>query len=174
MSFPYRIPFDIFDILAVILCNFEDDFCKWQLTPSNPTLKWKRTTAMQLEEQQKPGPISDYLNHKDTFFVYAGLPSGNGVDNSVAKMKSPEFDAREHPLECFNFWFAFGSEGSGESLKISVDHDDLEPDIIWSLDQTNFNAKEWTQGRVEVTPREATETNTYRVSSTFYWLQSLL
>ena len=168
MSFPYRIPFDIFDILAVILCNFEDDFCKWQLTPSNATLKWKRTTAMQLEEQQKPGPISDYLNHKDTYFVYAGRPSGNGVDNSVAKMKSPEFDAREHPLECFNIWFAFGSEGSGESLKISVEHDDLEPDIIWSLDQTNFNAKEWTQGRVEVTPREATETNTYRVSSTYF------
>ena len=63
---------------------------------------------MQLEEQQKPGPIADYGDHKDTFFLHAGLPSGNGVENSAAILISPDFKSRDHPIECFTFWFYFG------------------------------------------------------------------
>ena len=57
------------------------------------------------------------------------------------------------------------TEGQGESLTVSVEHEGTDPKIIWSLDQNwNNEAKnEWFQARVEVTPIEAAEKPIYRV-----------
>ena len=48
-------------------------------------------------------------------------------------------------------------------MTISIKHDDIDAKILWSLDQSWTNEVKWYQGRVEVTPSEATETNKYRV-----------
>ena len=71
---------------------------------------WKRYNSKELEEGGIPGPSSDYANDNNRYYMIASdLLAGNeGLPGAVSQLKSPLFNAGEHPLECFAFWFFFG------------------------------------------------------------------
>ena len=145
----------------VIVCNFEENLCGWQIKPDNATFVFQRHNAIQIGD--KPGPNNDYQGKDDKFFMIASQEKDAGNQNQIARFRSPKFKKDEHPVECFSFWFNFGLQGQGEYLTVSVEHDGEDPKIIWSLDQNWNNEQKWHEGRIEVTPIEAAEKPEYRI-----------
>ena len=95
----------------MILCNFEEDYCDWKLDSKDHLYKWRRRSTNQLSNNDLPGPESDYMGEKETFFLYAGdkIAGTNSTGTGLsATLRSPDFLVEEHPLECFSFWFYFG------------------------------------------------------------------
>ena len=101
----------VYEILDLILCDFENNKCSWSNWSEDGLYQWKRETANALDNANLPGPAGDYLNDKNTYFLYAGDKSAgeNSTENGVITvLTSPEFSVEEHPIECFSFWFYFG------------------------------------------------------------------
>ena len=104
----------IFPFSAELLCDFENENqCNFEVSTDDtaPSLyMWKRYNSKELEENSIPGPSGDYADLKDRYYMIASdLLAGNeGLQGAVTQLKSPLFNAGEHPLECFAFWFFFG------------------------------------------------------------------
>ena len=146
----------------VLVCNFESDLCGWQAQPSNNvTLNWQRKTAKEIGDGL--GPDADLEGNQDKFFMIATKNKEDGTNNNVAKLKSPLFESQDHPIECFSFWYFFGKQGQGESLTVTVEHAEMDPKVIWSLDQSWAEEEKWYLGTVEVTPIEAAEKPQYQI-----------
>ena len=92
--------------LAVILCNFEEDFCDWTNVIDKPDWGFERKTAEELETESRPGPTEGLNGVKNDHFLIAGNLE-DSQEGSVAAMQSPYFKSKEHPVECFWFWFYF-------------------------------------------------------------------
>ena len=91
----------------VIVCDFENDLCNWQAQPSGDvTLNWERKTANGIGDGL--GPDEDLEGNKDKFFMIASKSKDSGTDNQVAMLRSPLFESKDHPIECFSFWYYFG------------------------------------------------------------------
>ena len=54
-------------------------------------------------------------------------------------------------------------QGQGESLTVTVEHAEMDPKVIWSLDQSWVEEEKWYLGTVEVTPIEAAEKPQYQI-----------
>ena len=91
---------------AVILCNFEEDFCDWTNVIDKPDWGFERKTAEELAEESRPGPDVGLNGVKNDHFLIAGNLE-DSQEGSVAAMQSPYFQSKEHPVECFWFWFYF-------------------------------------------------------------------
>ena len=92
--------------LAVILCNFEEDFCDWTNVIDKPDWGFERKTAEELAAESRPGPDVGLNGVKNDHFLIAGNLE-DSQEGSVAAMQSPYFKSKEHPVECFWFWFYF-------------------------------------------------------------------
>ena len=94
-------------LLAVLVCDFEKDFCNWQDAGSDPNHKWLRRTGNEIADE--PGPDADFQGNNEKYFLIA---TNNGktddVESSEADLRSPYLNSTEHPYECFSFWFQFG------------------------------------------------------------------
>ena len=102
-----------FPFSAELLCDFENENqCNFEVSTDDtaPKYLWKRYNSKELEENGIPGPSGDYADLKDRYYMIASdLLAGNeGLQGAVTQLKSPLFNAGEHPLECFAFWFFFG------------------------------------------------------------------
>ena len=103
----FQHPFFFISFLAVLLCNFQNDFCGWQNVEDSPDHKWERKTVEELSGENRIGPDTTFNGNLDNRFVIAGN-IGDSTDEAFASLKSPNFESFEHPQECFSFWFYFG------------------------------------------------------------------
>ena len=92
--------------IAVILCNFEEDFCDWSNVVDKPEWSFERKTAEELVEENRPGPENGVNGINNDHFLIAGNLQ-ESQEGSVASIQSPYLKSKEHPVECFWFWFYF-------------------------------------------------------------------
>ena len=98
--------YEFFVFSAVILCNFEKDFCDWTNILNKPEWTFERKTAEELNSEERPGPAEGLNGIKDDHFLIAGNLE-DSQEGSLAGIQSPFFKSKEHPVECFWFWFYF-------------------------------------------------------------------
>ena len=55
--------------LAVILCNFEEDFCDWTNILNKPEWTFERKTAEELSAESRPGPTEGLNGVKNDHFL---------------------------------------------------------------------------------------------------------
>ena len=143
---------------AELLCDFENENqCNFEVSTDDMASQylWKRYNSKELEENGIPGPSSDYANEIDRYYMIASdtLAGNEGLQGAVSQLKSPLFNAGEHPLECFQFWFFFGNEVKGDELAIAMTNKDEEDaKIVWILSDSYEDKNKWVQGRVEIRP----------------------
>ena len=143
---------------AELLCDFENENqCNFEVSTDDTASQylWKRYNSKELEENGIPGPSSDYANEIDRYYMIASdtLAGNEGLQGAVSQLKSPLFNAGEHPLECFQFWFFFGNEVKGDELAIAMTNKDEEDaKIVWILSDSYEDKNKWVQGRVEIRP----------------------
>ena len=124
-------------------------------------MNWQRKTAKEIGDGL--GPDADLEGNSEKFFMIATKNKEEGTNNNFAKLKSPLFESKDHPIECFSFWYYFGKQGQGETLTVTVEHAEMDPKVIWSLDQNWAEEEKWYLGTVEVTPIEAAEKPQYQI-----------
>ena len=94
---------------AIIECNFQNNLCQWTkiTTDDSGNFQWIRKNARQLVADNIPGPPKDWDNNDEKFFVIASnaLAGSQDPSNVFAKLESPFFKAKQHPIECISFWF---------------------------------------------------------------------
>lgn len=175
----------------MIVCTFEKDFCHWEHLPEDDVSQyaWNRETSTLIEGLGIPGPPSDHLGNKETYYAFSGnkLPAGTPQD-STADLISPYLIGQEHNVECVMFQVYFGvsfhnsidiyensqmcitiilhqNEGQGDMLRVLQrikDRDD--PILLWELDESFVGEEpKWNRGQFEIRA-EDTPGFEYRVS----------
>ena len=90
----------------LIMCSFQDDFCNWTPESSDEKYSFFRETSDGLEKSNITGPKTDNFEHTDKYFVLTSNYQAQEVlAGSTATLVSPYFPAKEHPVECFFFFF---------------------------------------------------------------------
>ena len=93
----------------LITCEFEKDFCQWDSKSEDEKYVWFRNTSDALQEAGILGPLTDFTNEKNTFFIMTSNYQAQEVlPGKKAKLTSPYFLGKDHQNECFSFWFYFG------------------------------------------------------------------
>lgn len=98
-------------IVADILCDFENGLCDWKVRSTDPDsmYNWFHGTAESLEASSVPSPPYDYHEDKTKYFMIASDHLGSTAPaESFTILESPIFLGRDHPIECYSFWFYFG------------------------------------------------------------------
>ena len=71
--------------------------------------EWFRNTSNGLQESGINGPITDFSDNKDTYFILTSNFLAQGVlPGAKTTLTSPYFLGKDHQNECFSFWFFFG------------------------------------------------------------------
>ena len=105
-----------------IICTFESGTCDWKITSYGPNedFKWDLTNGESLSNSETAGPEFDYNNNKEAifliahdnkkeYFATANITSHNEKAEEIFTMLvSPQYSAKDHPLECFQFWYFYG------------------------------------------------------------------
>ena len=105
-----------------IICTFESGTCDWKITSYGPNedFKWDLTNGESLSNSETPGPELDFNNNKEAIFLIAhdnkkeylftdNVTSHNEKAEDIFTMLvSPQYSAKDHPLECFQFWYFYG------------------------------------------------------------------
>ena len=101
-----------FAILAIIFCDFETDYCHFELDPKDATIDtyaWTRKNAKNLEEDTYPGPPEDQQHSKEgNFIIASNMLSADAPKTSQALIKSPYLVGKDHPEACLSFVVYFG------------------------------------------------------------------
>ena len=99
----------LFRSSAVILCSFAEDLCSWEAFSETEVFKWERKTSEELENENVKGPGEGFDHAKNNYFAIASNKEPSEDHKEVfAFFKSPLFNSKEHPTECFTFWFEIG------------------------------------------------------------------
>ena len=61
------------------------------------------------------------MGQTHTYFAIATNEGKESDPIGVAEMRSPIFISREHPKECFSFWYSFGDRVNEEILAIFLE-----------------------------------------------------
>lgn len=136
-----------------IVCEFEESegFCHWSSSQDDDKYAFFRNTSNGLEEAGILGPPTDNLEAKDKFFAMtSNFLAEEVLPGKRARLVSPTFVGKEHPYECFSFWFYFGRGGDGETLHIRlVQNQTLN--TLWTLTDAyvdHFETDQWHRGQV--------------------------
>lgn len=136
-----------------INCQFEasQGFCDWMHTQDDDNYAFFRNTSNGLEEAGILGPGTDNLEAKDKFFVMtSSFLAQEVLPGKRARLISPTFVGKEHPYECFSFWFYFGRGGDGETLYIKLVQN-VTFTTVWKLTDAyvdQFKTDQWHRAQV--------------------------
>lgn len=83
--------------------------CDWEVR-STMNYSWNRDTAELLENESVPGPPNDHNEERSKYFMIASDYRAGplAIDGAESFLESQVFLGREHPVECFSFFFYFG------------------------------------------------------------------
>ena len=117
----------------LITCDFQNGFCNWKYdcTIENCNYVFERRTSDDLKQNNITGPTSDKFGLTDKYFLLTSNYKAQEVlAGSTTTLISPLFAAKDHPVECFFFFFY-----------LDVSHDHLIFKLVSNIDSTSFRAK---------------------------------
>ena len=142
-------------------CNFEEDFCNWNVDfglNDTEAFVFKRSKG-ELQDGEH-GPSWDHDRSKTSYFLWADAASGN--PDTLTAISSPQFSTTK-PF-CFTFWFDLTvrnhlrikkgliklslQHGDGiRTLKVEIQSGSYMPATIWEF-QSKLDF--WEYGEVEL------------------------
>lgn len=135
----WKFPHKLSLYTADFFCNFEVDYCDWVVTNTLDYV-WSRTTAELLESESVPGPQNDHNGERSKYFLIASdyMAGPLAPEGAESVLESQVFLGRDHPVECFRFFFYFGVR-----LKIS-----LSPLLIFGFSPREVENSWWSMSLI--------------------------
>lgn len=93
-----------FNAISEIHCDFETDFCNWEVYNTGP-FAWHLVTGDYIEGAAESGPHVDHQGDPKGQFVIAQVNLAE-YEGEETELGSPILKGNEHAIECFHFWFA--------------------------------------------------------------------
>ena len=93
----------------MVHCEFSTDYCHWSVEASDQVsgFVFDRVTAADLQQSGIAGPVTSHFGKNDDPFVFVTANGTVDEKGTVTIIKSPLLKGKEHPEECFHFWFDF-------------------------------------------------------------------
>jgi hypothetical protein len=68
---------------------------------------WNRINSESIDHDVMNGPNEDHLGSKENFFVFITAEHTESEQNVYANLQSSFLIGKQHPEECFKFWFEY-------------------------------------------------------------------
>jgi hypothetical protein len=93
----------IFWYVPAIFCNFEADFCGYELT-GEAGFAFVREHGASFDNPAH-GPLADSSGSREAYFAYITARTSQR-QGEIATIEMPMIHGANHEVECLHFWFA--------------------------------------------------------------------
>lgn len=145
-------PTETTEIPPTIHCDFELDFCGYELTGEEGFIFVRERG--QAFNSVEDGPLSDSAGSRDHFFAYITARTSKR-EGEIATIEMPMIHGANHEVECLSFWFSIKHDGGLTSIAVVQQDEDLETvagriQLLWLYTDTMVEGDSWTRGQVAV------------------------